>query len=384
MKRLPKSVYIHIPFCEQICHYCDFNKFYINNQPVDEYLTSLEKEMRASFKRFSHDQIQTIFIGGGTPTVLTTKQLNHLMNLIHDVLDITQIKEFTVEANPDNLTVEKLSVLKNANVNRLSIGVQTFQEDLLKKIGRTHTNEVVFNALQNVKKFGFDNVSIDLIYGLPGQTIQDFKKTLEIALSLDLQHYSSYSLIVEPKTVFYNLWRKGKLQLPPQEEEAEMYELLMEQMELKGLTQYEISNFSKKGFESKHNLTYWNNEEYFGFGAGAHSYVNGVRRVNIGVLKKYIHSVEKNSFPYLSEHKVSKVEKMEEELFLGLRKTKGVSKKKFEEKFSCNLEDVFGKQIDEQKNKGLLVEKDGNIFLTHKGKLLGNEVFQSFLQVLDN
>lgn len=384
MKILPRSVYIHIPFCEQICHYCDFNKFYIQYQPVDEYLSALEKEMESSFQRYSNEHVENIFIGGGTPTALTTKQVDRLMNIIHKMLDMRQIKEFTVEANPDNLTNDKLSVLKNAQVNRLSIGVQTFHEDLLKKIGRTHTNEVVLTALRKAREFNFQNISIDLIYGLPGQSIEDFKETLEIALSLDLQHYSTYSLIVEPKTVFYNLWRKGKLSLPPQDEEAKMYELLIEKMELKGLSQYEISNFAKKGFESKHNITYWDNEEYFGFGAGAHSYVNGVRRVNIGVLKKYISTINEHQFPYLSEHTVTKVEKMEEEMFLGLRKIKGVSKERFHEKFSLSLEDVFGKQIDEQKKKGLLAENGGYIYLTHKGKLLGNEVFQSFLQVLDN
>ncbi|WP_044747683.1 radical SAM family heme chaperone HemW [Bacillus alveayuensis] len=381
---MPKAVYIHIPFCEQICHYCDFNKFYIQYQPVDEYLTALYKEMQASFKRYSHNRIRTIFIGGGTPTALTAEQLDHLMNWIHELLDMRHIEEFTVEANPDNLTADKLSVLKNAHVNRLSIGVQTFQEDLLKKIGRTHTNEVVFKALKRAKKYGFDNLSIDLIYGLPGQSIEDFKKTLETALSLDLQHYSSYSLILEPKTVFYNLWRKGKLTLPPQEEEAAMYEMLMEKMEQKGFHQYEISNFACKGYESKHNLTYWNNEEYFGFGAGAHSYVNGVRRANIGPLKKYITSIERSGYAYLEEHEVTLAEKMEEQLFLGLRKTEGVSFNMFEQKFAKPLYSVFGEQIEAQKKKGLLFEKDGYIFLTHKGKLLGNEVFQAFLSVLNN
>ncbi|WP_243290615.1 radical SAM family heme chaperone HemW [Bacillus sp. FJAT-47783] len=380
---MPKSVYIHIPFCEQICHYCDFNKFYLKYQPVSDYLLSLEKEMESSFTRFPVKEIKTIFIGGGTPTALSKDQLEQLMNMIHKYIDIELVQEFSVEANPDNLTEEKLSVLKNYGVNRLSIGVQSFNEELLKKIGRTHTNEVVFHSIKLAQKMGFHNISIDLMYALPTQTLKEFKQTLEIAFSLDLAHYSSYSLLVEPKTVFYNLWRNGKLTLPPQEEEAVMYEYLMEQMEKRGFRQYEISNFSKPGFESKHNLTYWNNEEYFGFGAGAHSYVHGVRRVNAGVLKKYMSLIESTNFPYVDEHLVTKTEQMEEELFLGLRKTRGISIRHFANKFGISIDKVFGQQIEEQSRKGLLVKQDDHIFLTHKGKLLGNEVFQAFLSSIE-
>lgn len=379
MITMPKAVYIHIPFCEQICHYCDFNKFFLKNQPVSEYLSALEAEMKNTMERFPTNSVHTIFIGGGTPTALSVEQLEQLFLMIHRHIPMDDVVEFSVEANPEQLSQEKLAVLFQYGVNRLSIGVQTFQEELLKGIGRTHTNDVVFKGIERAKKVGFQNISIDLMYALPKQSIVDFQKTLQTAFTLGLTHYSSYSLLVEPKTVFYNLWRKGKLSLPPQEEEALMYETLMDEMEKHGFHQYEISNFAKKGFESQHNITYWKNDEYYGFGAGAHSYVHGVRRVNAGVLKKYMSLMNNEGHPYLDEHEVTVVEKMEEELFLGLRLASGVSSMRFQEKFGISIYDVFGNQLNQQINNGLLQEKDGVFTLTHQGKLLGNEVFQSFL-----
>jgi putative oxygen-independent coproporphyrinogen III oxidase len=253
---------------------------------------------------------------------------------------------------------------------------------LLKKIGRTHRKHDVLQTIELAKEVGFSNISIDLMYGLPEQTVEDFRETLDIAFSLDVQHFSAYSLIVEPKTVFYNLLKKDMLPLPTQEEEAEMYELAMENMDIHGYKQYEISNYAKPGFSSRHNLTYWNNEEYYGIGAGAHSYVNGKRNVNAGPLKKYINLIEETGFPYVESHTVTIEEKMEEEMFLGLRKTEGVSKQTFYEKFYRTLHDVFGEQIASQKQKGLIEETESHIRLTHRGKLLGNEVFQAFVGVI--
>ncbi|ALC81682.1 MULTISPECIES: radical SAM family heme chaperone HemW [Bacillus] len=376
-----KSAYIHIPFCEHICHYCDFNKFFIQNQPVDDYLVSLEAEMKNTIEREGKSRVDTIFIGGGTPTSLSVRQLEHLMNSIHKVLEPSgQIIEFSVEANPDDLNAEKLSFLKEAGVNRLSLGVQTFEDELLKKIGRVHETKDVFIAVEQARKAGFQNISLDLMFGLPGQTTLHLERSLQTALSLDAEHYSVYSLIVEPKTIFYNLMQKGRLHLPAQETEAEMYELVMENMDHHGVKQYEISNFSKPGFESRHNLTYWNNEHYYGFGAGAHGYVNGKRTVNAGPLKKYMALVDEKGFPYTEESDVSFKEKIEEEMFLGLRKTAGVNKHVFQEKFGQPVEAFFAETVQKLEKQGLLLNGTTNISLTHKGKLLGNEVFQSFLK----
>jgi oxygen-independent coproporphyrinogen-3 oxidase len=374
-----KAAYLHIPFCEHICHYCDFNKVFLKGQPVDEYIQALEKEIQMTLNQYPASQFETIFVGGGTPTSLSEQQLYNFCQSIHKHLPMSENVEFTFEANPGDLTMGKLQILREAGVNRISLGVQTFNEELLKKIGRVHRAEDVFQSVDNAKKVGFKNISIDLIFSLPTQTIDDFKESLIEAFSLDIQHYSAYSLIIEPKTVFYNLLQKGKLPTPGEDTEAAMYELLMEEMDKHGFDQYEISNFAKPGFESKHNLTYWNNDYYYGFGAGAHSYVNGWRRSNTGPLNKYIGQIQKGELPIFHEHQVTRVEQMEEEMFLGLRKTDGVSIARFIEKFGKDPLQLFKNEMAELINKKWLEVNQERIYLTKAGRLLGNEVFQAFL-----
>ncbi len=373
-----KAAYIHIPFCEHICHYCDFNKVFLQGQPVDEYLQLLIKEMKISLEQFPTKQIDTIFVGGGTPTALNEKQLEILCDGIRTHLPFHN-GEFTFEANPGDLSKEKLQVLSKYGVNRLSFGVQSFNDELLARIGRSHQVADVYTSIANAQQIGFSNISIDLIYALPGQTVEDFRDTLTKALALDLPHYSGYSLIVEPKTVFYNLMRKGKLRLPGEDIEAEMFGLLMEEMEKKGLHQYEISNFSKPGLESLHNLVYWSNEEYYGFGAGAHGYVNGVRYSNAGPMKKYMDPLSIGNRPIFEQNEVSEKEKMEEEMFLGLRRSAGVQISHFQEKYTKSLFDVFAQSIEQLQKRGLLEINGDYIRLTRKGHFLGNEVFQAFL-----
>jgi putative oxygen-independent coproporphyrinogen III oxidase len=374
-----KAAYIHIPFCHQICHYCDFNKMFLKDQPVDDYLSLLEKEMVLTLQQVPTDRLHSIFVGGGTPTALSEEQLIQLTEGIKRRLPFDEETEFTFEANPGDLTLEKFKILKSSGVNRISFGVQTFNEKLLKQIGRTHNPQDVFQSIEWAKAAGFENISIDLIYGLPNQTLSDFEETLKIAFSLGIPHFSGYSLIIEPKTVFYNQMRKGKLKLAGEDLEAEMYETLMNQMAENGYQQYEISNFSKDGYESKHNLTYWNNEWYYGFGAGAHSYVNGYRTANYGPLKKYMNPLEQNKLPIMDEHLVPKLEQMEEEMFLGLRKIKGVSFATFEDKYGISALEYFNKPIKQLLERQLVEVDDGRIFLSKKGRFLGNEVFQSFI-----
>ncbi|OCA92500.1 radical SAM family heme chaperone HemW [Pseudobacillus wudalianchiensis] len=374
-----RSAYIHIPFCQQICHYCDFNKVFLKNQPVDDYIEALAAEMKMTMEQYPTERLTTIFVGGGTPTALTAGQLEKLCQAIRNQLPFTK-GEFTFEANPGDLTLEKLRVLKDYGVNRLSLGVQSFNDELLRAIGRTHSSSDVFATVEDAKKAGFDNISIDLIYALPNQTLADFQATLKQALSLQLPHYSGYSLIIEPKTVFYNLMRKDELPLPKVETEASMYELLMEEMAAAGLRQYEISNFAIPGFESLHNLVYWNNEYYYGFGAGAHAYIDGTRRSNHGPLKKYMTPIQDGQFPLLYESKLTEKEQMEEEMFLGLRKTAGVSASHFKGKFGVSPFSLFKGPVEDMVTRGLLVvEENESIRLTAQGKLLGNEVFQAFL-----
>ncbi|VEI07765.1 radical SAM family heme chaperone HemW [Kurthia zopfii] len=378
---MARGVYIHIPFCHQICNYCDFNKVFFKNQPVDEYIESLGREIKMAVESnpTAYSNIKTVFLGGGTPTALSAEQLDRLLTLIVSYISLDDIEEYCTEANPDELTEDKLVVLKRHGINRLSLGVQSFDQELLKKLGRTHENEHVFQTIEKAKEIGFTNISIDLMYGLPGQTIEQWQNTLDQAFSLDLPHFSAYSLIVEPKTIFYNLMNKGKLPLPGEDLEATMYEMLMAQMEAHGLHQYEISNFAKPEHESAHNLIYWDNEEYAGFGAGASGYLDGVRYTNHGPLKKYMDAIDQGELPINHQSKVSLKERVEEEMFLGLRKTNGVNIKHFEDKFKKPMRDIFEGQINKLLNEGLIVETKDTLKLTQQGKFVGNEVFQEFL-----
>jgi oxygen-independent coproporphyrinogen-3 oxidase len=339
----------------------------------------MDLEMKNTLEKYPATKLETIFVGGGTPTALNEKQLAYLLDAVQRNYKVTSDLEYTFEANPGDLSKEKLHLLKEGGVNRLSFGVQSFNDDLLKRIGRSHRKTDVFQSIEHARTAGFDNISIDLIYSLPDQTVKDFQDTLRTAFSLEMEHYSAYSLIIEPKTVFYNLMNKGKLPLPTQEEEAEMYEILLDEMAKHGYAQYEISNFAKTGYESKHNITYWDNESYYGIGAGAHGYVDGLRIANHGPLKKYMEAIDETGFPYKEQHLVTKQERMEEEMFLGLRKTAGVSISSFKEKFGADLLTIFKDPIEENIQKGLLENRDNHIRLTRNGKFLGNEVFQAFI-----
>ncbi|TQR10604.1 radical SAM family heme chaperone HemW [Psychrobacillus soli] len=374
-----RGVYIHIPFCHQICNYCDFNKFFFQNQPVDEYIEALGQEMVLWADDLKNASVETIFIGGGTPTSLSVKQLERLLALIHTHIPMDSLVEFTSEANPDELTLEKMQLMRKFGVNRLSMGVQTFDQELLQVLGRTHSNDHVYKVIEYAKQTNFPSISIDLMYGLPNQTMDQWKASLKEAFRLNIPHISAYSLLVEPKTIFYNLLSKGKLTLPGEDLEAEMYSYLMDEMKRNGYAQYEISNFAYKGIESKHNLLYWDNDEYIGLGAGAHGYVNSVRYSNHGPLKKYMHTIEVDEKPIMMQKEVSQVEKMEEEMFLGLRKNEGVSLARFEQRYGQALQGVYGKEIDELLEKELVSIENNFIKLTKRGRFVGNEVFQYFL-----
>src|SRR3712207_6763655 len=239
MSKKPTSAYVHIPFCTQICYYCDFSKVFIKNQPVDAYLEALIKE----FESYQISSLKTLYIGGGTPTAITAKQLDYLLSHLQQLLQLDQLEEFTIEANPGDLTEDKIAVLRQSAVNRISLGVQTFNDKQLKQIGRSHTEAQIYATIASLKEAGFQNISIDLIYALPGQTMQQVKENVAKALSLDIPHLSLYSLILEHHTVFMNKMRRGKLHLPTEDLEAEMFEYIISEMEASGFEHYEISNF---------------------------------------------------------------------------------------------------------------------------------------------
>ena len=374
MQTKPTSAYVHIPFCTQICYYCDFSKVFIKNQPVDSYLEHLIEE----YDSYDIKKLRTLYIGGGTPTALSAPQLAFLLEKLSDKLDLSYLEELTIEANPGDLDEEKIAVLKDSPVNRVSLGVQTFNDRMLKQIGRSHSEKDIYENIANLKKAGFDNISIDLIYALPKQTMEDVKINVAKAIALDIPHMSLYSLILENHTVFMNRMRRGKLPLPKEDLEAEMFEYIIAELEKAGFEHYEISNFSKPGFESRHNLMYWDNAEYYGIGAGASGYVDGVRYKNHGPIRHYLQAVEAGN-ARVQEEALTLNEKMEEEMFLGLRKKSGVSKKRFEEKFGLSFEDQYGAVVAKLTEQGLLVPDRDIVRMTKQGLFLGDTVAEKFI-----
>ncbi|WP_049550719.1 radical SAM family heme chaperone HemW [Streptococcus pseudopneumoniae] len=374
MQKKPTSAYVHIPFCTQICYYCDFSKVFIKNQPVDSYLEHLLEE----FQSYDIQKLRTLYIGGGTPTALSASQLEVLLKGLTKNLDLSVLEELTIEANPGDLDADKIAVLKNSAVNRVSLGVQTFDDKMLKKIGRSHLEKDIYENIDRLKLAGFDNISIDLIYALPGQTMEQVKENVAKAIGLDIPHMSLYSLILENHTVFMNRMRRGKLPLPKEEVEAEMFEYIIAELERAGFEHYEISNFSKSGFESRHNLMYWDNAEYYGIGAGASGYVNGVRYKNHSPIRHYLNAVEEGNARITEEH-LSQKEQMEEEMFLGLRKKSGVSIARFEEKFGRSFDGLYGEIVKDLVQQGLM-QIDGNrVRMTKRGLFLGDTVAERFI-----
>ncbi len=331
-----KSIYIHIPFCNKICTYCDFCKIYYNKSLVDKYLIELEKEVFSSYK---NEIIKAIYIGGGTPSSLDKDELIKLFSITNRI-KLTKNYEFTFECNIENITEELLELLKNNKVNRISIGVESFNKDILKVLGRNYDFSIK-EKVNLVKKY-FDNINIDLIYGVSNETMEILDNDLDNFLELDVPHISIYSLILENNTMLkVNNYREIDDEL-----NNKMYYYIIKKLKSKGYNHYEISNFSKKGYCSIHNLTYWNNEEYYGFGLGAGFYINNIRGVNTRSLTNYL----KGNYVLEKEEMTNKIN-MENEMILGLRKIKGVSKRKFFNKYGVNINDVFDtSKLKENKN----------------------------------
>jgi putative oxygen-independent coproporphyrinogen III oxidase len=375
----PKAVYIHIPFCTNKCHYCDFNSYVLKGQPVMDYLRALDREMELTVESLPASEIRTIFVGGGTPTVLTPEQMEYFLGSVrqrfpHWSPDI----EFTMEANPGTTDPDKLAVMKQGGVNRISFGVQSFDNGLLEGIGRIHNTDDVYRSLDYARQAGFDNLSIDLMFGLPRQTLEQLSLTLDAAFELGLPHYSIYSLKVEENTLFHTLFNKNQLPLPSEEEELAMYQLIMERMKERGYMQYEISNFAKPGFESRHNITYWRNESYYGLGAGAHGYADRMRHVNKKGVQAYIDACS-DGLPRLEQFEVTEREAMEDFMMVGLRMLSGIREEDFVRQFGRSMEEPFGKELHQLVGKGLLERTPEGYRLSKTGIVFGNEVFAQFL-----
>ncbi|RUS48754.1 oxygen-independent coproporphyrinogen III oxidase [Cohnella sp. AR92] len=379
----PRALYIHIPFCTNKCFYCDFNSYVVEGQPVDAYLDALEREMELTVKALPPETIRKVFVGGGTPTVLNPVQMKRFLDSVARHFQVAADAEFTMEANPGTTDLEKLTAMREGGVNRISFGAQSFDNELLKAIGRIHEADDVIRSIENARKAGFSNLSIDLMFGLPRQTLKHLADSVTTALQLDLPHYSLYSLKVEENTLFHRLYERGELPLPEEELEVEMYQHLRDRLGAAGYTQYEISNFAKPGHESRHNSTYWHNEPYYGLGAGAHGYALGTRHMNIKGVQAYIDAAAAG-LPRKDANEVSVREAMEDFMMVGLRLLDGVREADFKRQFDgAELEAVFGAELAKLSGQGLLErfgEGDSAGWrLTERGIPLGNEVFGAFL-----
>ncbi|MCG5103097.1 radical SAM family heme chaperone HemW [Oceanobacillus alkalisoli] len=373
-----QSAYIHIPFCKQMCHYCNFVKYYYTEKRATEYLYALEKEIDSYLPR-NNNALGTIYIGGGTPTALNKEQLTQMFEMLHRKFDIAGLEEFTIELNPGDIDEEKADILKAYGINRISFGVQVMDDNMLVQLGRTHRVQDVYETVNLLSKKDFSNISLDLIYALPNQTVEQFQRSLKEALAFQLPHYSTYALQIEPQTVFYRRHKKGQLHRPPEEDEVTMYQILKESMAANGIEQYEISNFAMPGFESRHNLTYWNNEYYYGFGAGASGYFPGKRIANLRPLPIYVEKAGSGDRPILEIDEIGIREEIEEELMLGLRKIGGYDERVFQRKFEFPLSYLYSEQLDKLMKQGLLTVNQGVWKLTDEGLLLANFVFEEFI-----
>ena len=375
----PRAVYIHIPFCTNKCHYCDFNSVVLQGQPVMEYLQALEREMEHTVQMMPPQTVNSIFVGGGTPTVLTPEQMAYFLRSVRTYFPYqAENVEFSMEANPGTIDEEKLAAMREGGVNRLSFGVQSFDNKLLHDIGRIHDTSDVYRSLEAARKAGFTNMSIDLMFGLPNQTLDQLDHTISAALELDLPHYSIYSLKVEENTLFYKLYQRDELPLPDEDTELEMYRLIMKRLAAAGYEQYEISNFARPGYESRHNITYWRNEPYYGIGAGAHGYAARLRHMNIKGVQPYIRACQ-TGLPRAEEHPVSEPEAMEDFMMVGLRMLRGVRNEDFRQQFQVSIEEAFGQTIARLIDQGLLERTEDGCKLSEQGLIYGNDVFGAFL-----
>lgn len=359
-----KSVYIHIPFCHTICSYCDFCKFIYNPKWLNLYLLELEKEVQ---NRYNGEVIETIYIGGGTPSLLSVKELKKLFSIIKK-FKLSKKLEFTFECNIESIDYEKLVYLFNNGVNRLSIGVQTFNEKYLDFLNRFHTKEEVLTKIDLAKKVGFNNINVDLIYALPNENLNDLEEDIDIFLKLDVKHISTYSLIIEPHTKLYI----DNIKNIDEELDYKMYNLICDKLKNNGFNHYEVSNFSKDNYESQHNLVYWNNLEYYGFGVGASGYINGIRYDNTRNLQKYLKGNWIDNY-----HSLSLNEKIENEFILGFRKIKGININDFFSKYKFDVLkiNIVKKLINEHK----LIKLNNFLFINPVYFYIQNEILIDFM-----
>lgn len=369
------SLYIHIPFCKQKCLYCDFPSYAGKESLINEYIRALNEEI---LKKCSKYKIASIFVGGGTPSYLNEINLESLLKTIN-LLDFKDEFEFTIECNPGTLNEEKLALMKNYNVNRISMGLQTTNDNILKEIGRIHSFEEFKKNYNQARKAGFENINVDLMFGLPNQSMKDWKVSLEDIMSLEPDHISAYSLIIEEGTCFYNLYNNDKLNIPNEEEERSMYLFTKGFLKDYGYNQYEISNYAKVNKECFHNKVYWKCNEYLGLGVSASSFVDEKRFKNIDDIKIYIEKINNNEDVTEEIHVNNINDDMEEFMFMGLRMIEGINLKIFKKRFGKDVFDIYDEVIKNNIKKGLLVVDSEKLYLSEKGIELSNYVMSDFI-----
>lgn len=380
------QLYVHIPFCVQKCAYCDFLSAPAERDTQEEYVQALIKEIYGYRSLGKDCQVSTIFIGGGTPSLLHSEQIRAIFQALRSVFEITRDAEITIEANPGTVSKEKLQAWKLAGINRISFGLQSADDGELKMLGRIHTFAQFQESYRMAAEAGFDNINVDLISAIPGQSVESWRRTLctTAGLTPPPAHISAYSLIVEPGTPFYEWYGEGTAmagypQLPDEESERLMYEETQEVLERFGYFRYEISNYARPGKECRHNLGYWERKEYLGIGLGAASLLDNTRYHLITDLSSYIKKSGAGEEIREDIEQLSQNDRMEEFMFLGLRKMKGVSRREFEELFGETMDHVYGKQIEKLTENGLLIDAGERIYLSGRGIDISNYVFEQFL-----
>ena len=371
------ELYIHIPFCVKKCAYCDFLSGPSDEKSRERYVELLCEEIQVCRGKVEEYQVSTVFFGGGTPSVLQGEQIKRIMETLRKVFVFETDAEISMEMNPGTVTSEKLVAYREAGINRLSIGLQSVQDEELKLLGRIHTYDEFLHSYELARKAGFENINIDLISAIPGQTVSSWAETLKTIVELEPEHISAYSLIIEEGTPFFEKYGEGFGQemLPSEDEEREMYRQTKQILHEAGYERYEISNYAKEGRECRHNIGYWERAPYLGFGIGAASLFEETRSANPSNIEEYRTSFEKK----FQAEKLSVEEQIEEFMFLGLCMMKGISKQKFAEAFGKEIEEIYGKQIERLKKAELLEENDDRIYLTEKGIDISNSVFVEFM-----
>lgn len=373
------GLYIHIPFCVKKCEYCDFLSWNAGEEERQQYVAALLSEIE-SYREFAKGyRVSTIFIGGGTPSVLLPKQMEDILQKIYEIFELERRPEITIEVNPGTVDEEKLQCYKENGVNRLSMGLQSVKDEKLRLLGRIHTYQEFVESYELARKAGFDNISIDLISSVPGQTLQEWKEELETAAAQNPEHISVYQLIIEEGTPFYEKYAEHPELLPDEETSREIYLWTGKFLKEAGYEQYEISNYAKPGKESRHNLKYWERGDYLGLGLGAASMVQNIRMSNTKDMRTYLERCDKPKTMREDVQFLEEPRQMEEFMFLGLRKTRGVSKKEFRRIFGREMDMVYEKALHKCLENGMLLEHKDRIFLSEEGTLLSNMVLSEFL-----